>query len=269
MTDGAMREAAFTTEQIALLGGALGEEDVLVGGQALVFWSMKYGLLDGEADGSMLTLDADILGFSPDTVSNIARQMNGTAAWPPAKGFGTALYGLVKIGLADGSYLNVDVLRTVAGVDLAKAAKRTARVIVGGQELNVLHPVDVFSSKIYNLSRFAGKQDAKGIRQAMLAVQVVRSYLSELSRKNPEKSAKVAVEIFKIGKSSTGLGVRRFGIDPFDALDELDVANRNFMEINLPRIREAIGKIRMEKPAKPDDPQDDGEEPHWEETGLR
>ena len=238
-------EAAFTREWLDRLFKSLGDGDVLVGGQALVFWAGWFGLI-GE-DNPDITKDADILGGF-DSVAAIARAMNGKASYPPASGFGTALQGQVEIDIGNGDFLNVDILRTVAGLGVDQARRRAVPVCTDNRQMvRVMHPVDVFCSKLANLSKFKEKQNKEGIRQAMLAVQIAKSYLADLEGRNPGGAVKFANEIFKFGKSKLGLNVRQFGVDPFDALDGLAVAGSpNYNNIGWPRMKAVIDAIRTD-----------------------
>jgi hypothetical protein len=236
-------EVAFTREWLDRLSGTMGEGDVLVGGQALAFWAIHFGLLP--QDEAAFTKDADILGGFA-TVAAIAMSMNGRAAYPPARGFGTALHGQVEINIGVEGFLNIDILREVAGLDAAQVRRRAVPISfpTPPHTFAVMHPVDVFTSKLFNLSKLRDKQNPEGVWQALLAVRVAKSYLADLAGRNTDAAIKVANEIFKFGKSGQGLKVRGFGVEPFDALDGLVIDNPNFNEIGWPRMKAAIEDIR-------------------------
>jgi hypothetical protein len=105
-----------------LLGG-LGDDMVLVGGQALAFWMDRFGIA---AEGMAVTSDADALGARPRAEA-LARQLGGQLLVPDPRRL-TALVAQVRLGHG-ARQRNIDVLHqlyTISG--RRKSAEFTAQV---------------------------------------------------------------------------------------------------------------------------------------------
>jgi hypothetical protein len=102
--------------------GAADETEVLVGGQALSVWIVKYGLRL-PTDLPVITRGIDFLTQSAAATASVekfARAINGKATFPRRLDL-TALVGQVELAVSDETYINVDVIFRVVGLDPAKA----------------------------------------------------------------------------------------------------------------------------------------------------
>lgn len=163
---------------------AAGEDEVLVGGQALGVWVAKYDLAV-PADRIAITRDTDFLTQSPtarSSVEKFARAIGGKARYP-RRLERTALVGQVDLDISDDEFINVDVVFRVVGLDPQRVKERALRVDMHGVSFLVMHPFDVLRSRLANLHELNAKQNEKGVMQLTLAIQVARQFLrSESAR---------------------------------------------------------------------------------------
>ncbi len=166
--------------------GASDETEVLVGGQALSVWVAKYGLpLPG--DLPVITRDIAFLTQSAvarASVEKFARAINGKASFPGRLDL-TALVGQVELDVSDESYVNVDVIFRVAGLDPARVLERAIRVELGSTTFLVMHPFDMLKSRLANLHELREKQNDKGASRLRLGIAVARAYLQEQAARYP------------------------------------------------------------------------------------
>ena len=156
--------------------GAASENEVLVGGQALAVWIVKYGL-QLPADIPVVTRDTDFLAQSAaatTSVEKFARAINGKATFPRRLDM-TALVGQVELAVSDTTYINVDVIFQLIGLDPAQVLARAVRVeLTGATTFLVMHPLDLLKSRLANLHALREKQNDKGAAQLRLGIDVAR-----------------------------------------------------------------------------------------------
>ena len=156
--------------------GAAGDTEVLVGGQALSVWIVKYGL-QLPPNLPVVTRDTDFLTQSAGaraSVEKFARAINGKASFPHRLAL-TALVGQVELAISDEQYINVDVIFKVIGLEPAKVLARAVRVeLPGSTTFLVMHPFDLLKSRLANLHALREKQNDKGAAQLRLGIDVAR-----------------------------------------------------------------------------------------------
>ena len=210
--------------------GASDETEVLVGGQALSVWIVKYGL-QLPPDLPVITRDTDFLTQSAAATASVekfARAINGKAIFPRRLDL-TALVGQVELEVSDQSYINVDVIFQVVGLDPAKVLERAVRVeLSGSTTFLVMHPLDLLKSRLANLHELREKQNDKGAAQLRLGIAVARAYLQEqAARYLPAETGAgrspvqtLVSEIEKLAIDDAGRKVaKRWGIHVADAID--------------------------------------------------
>lgn len=210
--------------------GAADETEVLVGGQALSVWIVKYGL--------QLTTDLPVIARATDfltqsavataSVEKFARAINGKASFPRRLDL-TALVGQVELVISDESYINVDVIFRIIGLDPAKVLARAVRVeLPGSTTFLVMHPFDLLKSRLANLHELREKQNNKGVAQLRLGIDVARAYIQEQAAhylpaetgagRSPIQS--LVTEIEKLAIDDAGRKVaKRWGVHVADAID--------------------------------------------------
>src|SRR5688572_23295431 len=117
----ARKEAGVSAQMLERILKLAGTDMVLVGGQALAFWSAYY---QTPTPTIAITKDIDLLGGQAD-VKRLARGLNASCAFPHRKDI-TLLAGQVTKGLPDGDYINIDVMLRVYGAVTAQAIKARA-----------------------------------------------------------------------------------------------------------------------------------------------
>ncbi|WP_186308573.1 hypothetical protein [Paraburkholderia sp. BCC1885] len=224
-----------------ILDGATADS-VLVGGQALAFWLLHYGINSSFADGvGAITDDADLLGTRED-VKSIARTTGGVPEFPDKRSI-TALVGMVKIPVDDG-FANVDVIWRLVGVEAADVREHASEIEYDDIEFCVMHPLDVLASKVSNLATLASKQDEQGVMQAKLAISVARAYIEEIAgnTEEPRRVLKAINRVVKLAKRSVGRRVSRdYGLSFIEAIPKDVVTFDNFHQIRWPRL---VGEIK-------------------------
>ena len=210
--------------------GAADDTEVLVGGQALSVWIVRYGL-PLPTDLPVITRDTDFLTQSAGataSVENFARAINGKASFPRRLDL-TALVGQVELAVSDESYINVDVIFKLVGLDPAKVLARAVRVeLPGAITFLVMHPFDLLKSRLANLHELREKQNDKGAAQLRLAIAVARAYLQEQAARYPPTETgagrspiqTLVSEIEKLAIDDAGRKVaKRWGVHVADAID--------------------------------------------------
>jgi hypothetical protein len=210
--------------------GAADETEVLVGGQALSVWIVKYGLRP-PPDLPVITRDTDFLTQSAAATASVekfARAINGKAIFPRRLDL-TALVGQVERSVSDESYINVDVIFQIVGLDPAKVLARAVRVELSrSTTFLVMHPFDLLKSRLANLHELREKQNDKGAAQLRLGIEVARSYLREQAARYPAAETgagrspiqTLVSEVEKLAIDDAGHKVAaRWGIHVADAID--------------------------------------------------
>lgn len=210
--------------------GAADETEVLVGGQALSVWIIRYGL-QLPLDLPVITRDADFLTQSAAakaSVEKFARAINGKASFPRRLAL-TALVGQVELAVSDETYINVDVIFKVIGLDPAKVLARAVRVeLTGSTTFLVMHPFDLLKSRLANLHELREKQNDQGAAQLRLGISVARAYLREQAARYSAAETgagrspiqTLVSEIEKLAINDAGRKVaKRWGVHVADAID--------------------------------------------------
>lgn len=193
-------------------------EMILVGGQALAFWMIRFGIGPKPGgDSPMLAAvssDVDFLGSIEHAL--VLAQGLGARLVKPDQLAMTSLVGQIRINASSGLEYNVDVLHQIFDIGgLRKSIAFTRRVrkraalvqMEDGKTVRILHPVDVLASRVQNA---AGLLDAKGphvITQARWAIKVARHALERLAKSrepHADRPGQLASEVFRLATSRAG-----------------------------------------------------------------
>ena len=226
---------------------ACDDADVLVGGQALTIWVVKFGLKVPD-QLPVITRDADFLAQSPaarETVRKFAHAIDGTPRFPRKLAL-TALVGQVELDLSEEEYLSVDIIFQVIGLDAKKILERAVQVTFGTSRFQVMHPFDVLHSRLANLHQLQEKQNDKGVLQLALAIQVARKFLqseAELASASATAAGRsplqtLVSEIERLALSDAGRKVAaRWGQHVADAIDPSLIPAGPFWSRKWPALR--------------------------------
>jgi hypothetical protein len=237
-------EVAIKPDLLEKILASVGPDSVLVGGQALAIWLVRYGVEvprivgpDGAMAPGVVTNDADFLGNRED-VTRIAERLHGVAEYPPRFGL-TSLVGSVHVPLSASEFVNIDVIHQVVGLRKADVRKHAFTMVVGNTEARVMHPLDVLRSRVENLRLPDKRKSRSAIAQAGLAVLVANKYVQDLAA-DPQRDStalRAIEEVVSIAKSSAGRNAsREFGISFLDAIPHASIQNENFRIHRLPRL---------------------------------
>lgn len=191
---------------------------ILVGGNAVVFWSQYYQT--GHSTES-LTTDIDFFGTKSDLLETSEGLDLPHEDFFPDMGDPTPNSGKMVIH-DDGNLgvVEVDFLRCVTGLGNSEISKRAVEVSVGGMTMRVLHPLHCLESKLANLLNHPSKRDAFGLEQARIAVDVVRKYLETLNG-DERRFINESKNVFEISRSEAGIYSKvEFGIDSFSSIPD-------------------------------------------------
>jgi hypothetical protein len=241
------REAPLPAALVGRLLRTAGDEAVLVGGQALAFWADRYGLRlpDGV---STVSNDADFLAHAPtsvDLVHRMAQAMHGQAEIARPRAL-TALIGQAIRPLADGEILNVDVIRSVIGLQHDVVRRQAVRVTeADGTAYLVMHPLHVLRSRLINLHKLPEKQDDKGRMQLALAIDMAREHLRAVAAQSPRAALAsgrspiqpLVGEIERMARSDAGRKIaKRWSLHVADAIDPTPIPAGPFWQRRWPAL---------------------------------
>lgn len=144
-------DARLTPDDFIRVLAAVPNQCVLIGGQAVAWWSRRYGL--GEA-ADIHSRDIDFWG-DREALRLLARRLGSRPCWPHKYEM-TVLVGslAIKIGKTNSA---IEVLRSVPGLDRADpevVSSRQHAVGIPG-EIAVLTPVSLLLVKLHALRHFS------------------------------------------------------------------------------------------------------------------
>ena len=230
-------EAPVTADVLEDVCRAMPADVVLVGGQALAFWMLRYGLAFGLDHQTQVTSDADLLGKVTD--AEALHKLLGGRLIKPAPTERTALVARLMLPANDepGKEHKVEVIHQLYDVGgLRKSAEFTAHVVQRavrvrfGRDfsITVMHPLDVLVSRINNAAGLVANKGDHVITQAAWAVDVMsRAFLRYGDPSQADAPGRVGAmiqEVRGLAYSSAGRTVRRLhGIEVMDAVPESEL----------------------------------------------
>jgi hypothetical protein len=157
---------------------------LLVGGQALAHWLRFYEVEPPAPLVEFITTDVDFLGSQLDGTSLQRKLGQGwelrLATLDDAGGQSAKLFRKTADGVQQ-----IDFLTGLAGLQTAVIQKRALPLEVGPSHvLRVLHPLDVFESRLRNLDILPSKRTPAGVAQAEAAVRMIRKAIETEIKSN-------------------------------------------------------------------------------------
>jgi len=222
-------EAALPPAEVGRLLRAMPPATILVGGQALGFWLLRFGLLRTEGDDPAITRDADLIG-SLDDAEQLAGALHGQLVVPHERAR-TGLVAQVRLPAAgtDRQYC-IDILHQLYAVGgLRKSAEFTRRArnrasvvrISDLAQIRILHPLDVLASRVNNAAGLLAEKGEHVLTQARWAIAVTRHALLQIALRptRDERPGNAAQEIHRLACSAAGRKLFfAHGIEVFDAV---------------------------------------------------
>lgn len=199
-----------------LIGRTHTDRTILVGGQAVAFWS---GYFHVRPRIDALTRDIDFIGTRAEAV-RAARDLAyrhelriaGFDDPPP----NTAVLLVEMKGYREP--IRIDYLTGVIGPQTAAVARSAVTIAFAGHRLKVIHPIELLRSKIGNLHHLPAKRTPEGAEQARLAIEIVAAYLNQPGHSGRDLLRAIEA-VGRFAASAPALDVRRkFRLDCLDAV---------------------------------------------------
>lgn len=172
--------ARLTPSDFGSVLSALPDQCVLIGGQAVAWWALRYGC---EHSDQIHSRDIDLWG-DRESVELIAEGLQVAAYWPHKYEM-TVLAGALPIRIGD-TVSSIEVLHTVPGLDHADpqvvSVEAVADVLPNG--FRILTPVSLLLVKLHGLRHFEqeGRNDLSHVRSC---IQTSSRFIAEMSE-NPK-----------------------------------------------------------------------------------
>jgi hypothetical protein len=229
----------------ALIRNTHSDKTILVGGQAVSFWAVYYGL---KSDLPILTNDIDYLGTAADARRASAalpfrhklRMATLSDATP-----NTALLSVDLDGYDEP--VLIDYLAQVVGLETRQIQRSSVLVEFEGARLQVIHPVLLLQSKIANLYHLGRKRTPEGREQARLAIEIVASFLGDaITASDGVRETLKAVEtVGKFSATAPAIEARvQWDLDCLSAIParifEARMLPLDFYEKRWPQIRKKV-----------------------------
>jgi hypothetical protein len=222
---------------LAIHKAKLNDRLILVGGQALIVWMLKYDIDAEPSESPQLTQDVDFVGLTVEA-RQLAKLLDNASVMVPTMDDATPNSAVVTWTPQAGApakdvrrdkkdepkverKLLIDFLIGVLGVDDRDV--RNLAVSVQAKDwpaIRVLHPINCLQSRLVNLHRLSNKRDSNGITQAKVAIDVVRCFIDEILASEGETMAGRAVDkVLDIAALPEGLfALQEYGIDLMGAI---------------------------------------------------
>jgi len=229
---------------------------VLVGGQALAFWSARFAEPAGEIR-VVASKDIDFEG-SAAAARRAAQLLGGEVMIPPPRE-PSPMTGTVTFVDADGIDRSLDFIDAPRGLDAEDVRATAIRVELSMPSrddravLWVMHPERCMESRIYNTIDL-GRDDELGLSQLEVSVPVTRRWSQSLleDRTIEERRRQRAVldlneRIFQLcSEDRCFLAIhRRYGVDPFEAVLADPRLPEDFLTKRYSQMRERLAEIRQ------------------------
>lgn len=220
------------------------EEAILVGGQAVLLYANVYGLSEKIELG--VSGDIDLLARGSCALALKAKFKNSKVSLATIDD-NTINTAVLAVDLSDTQFLQVDFLREVSGLDTERIRDRVVEIeLEPGVNCKIINPLDLLSSKLYNLANIPSKRDTQGINQAFMALDIAEQYLKQaLENADPRHSSKIVEVFFRncCQKYYVACDVK-YGMRAFSLMDSLDFHAEGFTSKRLPQMRAYYQKLR-------------------------
>ena len=193
---------------------------VVVGGQSVVAWALKYQIeIPGPASETPLTADFDFQIPLADA-RWLAEQIGAAFYEAPLIDPTVNVATLVLLNHDKTKKLMVDVLKYVYGLPSKLNVKEWANELQFGDypPVWVLTPLYVLRSRFANLYGLPSKRNRNGQSQAVVAMEIVRRYVM---RQSPQQALAEVRELAKLAGDPEGIHCYfEYGMDPMQGLEE-------------------------------------------------
>jgi hypothetical protein len=223
---------SFSLEQFTAVLGACekaGHPLVLIGGQAVYFWALRYVDTETSLEQSRPFTSSDIDFFGGRTdVLRLAEKLGQPAEFPPAHAL-TSLAGMIPLPIGDAKS-SVEFVRHVAGVKAGDISKFAVERDLNGTKIRVLDPISMLIGKT-NLALTVDQKQRRDSAHLRILVVCTRAFLRETLAgvevgELPVRGWLGAVErVLKLAESAVGKkAARTLNIAWREALPEKEIA---------------------------------------------
>lgn len=211
---------------------------VIVGGQSIVAWALRYDIQIPKTETPYLTQDVDFFAIAEDA-RWLAQRLNGRLVTAKLGEITPNAATLVITSIDGETDLFIDFLLSVLGLKDDEIRGLAVPMQFGDHPpVHVLHPLLCLESRFENLYRLSAKRDGNGITQAHVAIQIISSYLDDLLSQGDYRQAyKAAQRIMGYCcKPAALFCYATYGLDPVAAIQPEAFPNPAFAEKNWPHL---------------------------------
>lgn len=274
-----LHELALSREEVALVLRVCEGRALLVGGQSLAFWAQYFQIRPLDELAVNVTLDADFLG-GRDIARNVSQSLkaDGWKLWEASFDDATAQSAKLSKLVEGQGIKQIDFLSSIIGLDTEQIKKRAVELTLpAGTPLLVLHPLDVLASRLHNLAALPSKRNSQGIAQARLAIDVVRSFLEQLTKSADDDPRKLLNAVERVVQIAQDKRLERvmyqYELDPLAAVPVGQIDVDEFRARRWPQILKYSEERRRahlqgKRSPKLSSPQTPGETPTDDETSA-
>jgi hypothetical protein len=238
-----------TADLLIRLGDAT-DRLVVVGGQAVNFWSWYYRTHEAglEAYGPYTSKDIDVTAKRED-VAYLAAKLGGTLRLADfddnAPQSGTIVYRDRQ-----GEECTLDVMNSLTGLKTADVMRTSVDLLYRTDEgadlkFRVMHPVLMLKSRGHNVLEHAEYRTDHGLRQLRAAVVCAHEYLRDMAATETKTVLKWNENIFQFRVRRPGRRIAaEHQVDVFTAVLADDRLAPMFMSRRYPQMIEAVEGLR-------------------------
>lgn len=213
---------------------------ILVGGQALNVWAVRFGLA---AEDAAVSRDIDFFGSRADA---IAAGIDWQAEVHVASLDDHTPNAAVVVVDIENEERAIDFLSSIAGVDSVELRRWASEVRGKNWDFQVMHPLHVLQSQMENVyGRLRRREEPGGeyyVPRVALAIGVARGAIAELLDGTRTREAlKAAERIATIAAERPALAAwARDGMDVLAAIPDHSAWAKRFLQRRRPQIEEYV-----------------------------
>jgi hypothetical protein len=232
-------------------------EIVLVGGQALAFWSARFAEPAGEIS-VVTSKDIDFEGSAG--AARVAATLLKAEVMIPSPVEPSPITGVVTFVDVEGIDRSLDFIDAPRGLQADDVRETAVRVDLSasseqaeGTAVWVMHPERCMESRVYNAIEL-GRDDELGLDQLRVSVPIARRWSQSILENDAIDDQEGVRAVLKLNERifekccddyCFQAVYKRFGVDPFAAVLEDPRLPAGFREKRYPQMRDKIAKVRL------------------------
>lgn len=229
----------------AILRAADAARVILIGGQAVGFWSERYleRCPELQAEAPFSSRDVDFQGDRAG-VAVLAASLGARAYFPRSMEDVTNT-GYLEVRLGDVE-VGVNVLVSPYGVPREVVEASAVRTRLGDFELRVMHPVLCMESRLANVAGL-GREGPRSLAQARASIVCAREFIRELVDLGEVRSAlRLCERVYAHARSNSHAraAFAKHGLDAFAAVTPWPGLPARFLATRLPQMQRLLAARR-------------------------